>query len=287
MRIVTDSASDLTREDIEAHRIAVAPLYITFPDRTVRSEDVSPDEFYDALAAMRPEAPTTSQPSVGDFEAVYRELLDADSEVLSIHISSGLSGTVESAREAARRVNEAAITVFDTLSLSGGERFHVLAAALASAAGYARERVVSVLEAIRSRCEVVFTLEELDYLIKGGRIGRVQGTLANLLAIKPVIHVNKEDGRYDTVSRARSLKRALSEIVDFLESTFAADGPLWVTVMHGACPETAASLTSLVKERLQIARLEQLRVSPVLGVHTGPSVVGACACPVSCFEGLV
>jgi len=287
MRIVTDSAADLTARDIEQYGLAVAPLYINSGNTAVRSEDLSPDQFYRQLAERYPEIPTTSQPSVGDFVALYETIAAEDPDILSVHISSGLSGTYETACEAARRLAKATVSTFDTLTLSGGERFHVLAAALAAAAGMARDAIVALLEKVREQTEVVFTLETLEYLIRGGRIGRVQGVVASLLSMKPVIHVNREDGKYDAVAKPRTFTKALSEIASYLAEVYEGRGPLWVCVMHGDNEPAATTLATLLRERLSMGRFELLRVSPVLGVHTGPSVVGACACPLSALEGLV
>jgi DegV family protein with EDD domain len=125
-KILTDSAADLCAEEIEALGINVAHLTIHFPEGEVSSGDISADDFYNRLRAMVPEIPTTSQPSAGAFASLYRELSGSGEEILSVHISSGLSGTIESARLGAKQVPEAEVTLVDTLTLSGGERFQVL-----------------------------------------------------------------------------------------------------------------------------------------------------------------
>ncbi|GAB4478538.1 MAG: DegV family protein [Anaerolineae bacterium] len=283
MKIVTDSAADLTPEDIASHGITVAPLYIQFPEGERESEEISRDEFYQRLEAMQPHAPTTVQPSPGDFASLYERLLAAGEEVLSIHISSGLSGTINAARLGAARVGEKIVHLIDTLTLSGGQRFQVLAAARAIEAGWPLEAVRARLEQIRAEAEVVYTLDTLNYLARGGRIGRVQALAGSLLHIKPVIHVDREDGKYTTVGKSRTIARALQDITSHLSNLYGRQA-LWVSVMHGQFEEKANQLAAMLQDSLEIARLEVLRISPVLGVHTGPGIVGAAVVPMRLME---
>ncbi len=285
LKIVTDSAADLLPDEIEALGITIVPLYIQFPDGEVSAEDISPDTFYDRLQAMWPEIPTTAMPSPGMFAEIYREVAQAGKEILSIHISSGLSGTIEAARLGAEQAG-VDVTLVDTRTLSGGERFQVLAAALAAKAGWSKEAILKRLERIRAATEVIYTLETLEYLARGGRIGRVQALLGSLLKIKPVIKVDKADGKYSTVGQGRTLRRTLRMIVDHLAQLYEPETPLWLSVMHGQFGEQAENLAQLLRERLQVAKLEVLRISPVLGVHTGPGIVGVTALPMALMEGL-
>src|SRR5512138_2266245 len=136
MKIVTDCAADMSPEELEKLDVAQAPLFIQFPEGEVNSADISADEFYNRLESMRPQIPTTAQPSSGIFAELYRKLAERSRDILSIHISSGLSGTINSARAGGEQVREANVHLWDTLTLSGGQRFQVLAAALATRAGW-------------------------------------------------------------------------------------------------------------------------------------------------------
>jgi DegV family protein with EDD domain len=285
MKIVTDSAADMPISEVEALGIHVVPLVIRFPDGEISSSDIEPDEFYSKLEAMFPNIPTTSLPSPGAFISVFEKLTKDNEGVIAVHISSGLSGTVQSARLAVKELPGLQITTVDTLTLSGGERFQVLAAYAAAKAGWALDRIVELLKSIQQQCDVVFTLDTLDYLARGGRIGRVEALAGSLLRIKPVIHVSKADGKYTTVGKARTIARAETTIVDYLERTYG-DTPLWIAVMHGRFTEQAEVMAKMVRERLNCSKLEILRVSPVLGVHTGPGVVGTAVMPLSLVEGL-
>jgi DegV family protein with EDD domain len=287
VKIVTDCAADMPPEELQALGIAQAPLFIQFPDGEVSSADISADEFYTRLEAMRPAIPTTAQPSAGLFADLYRQLAQTDKQILSIHISSGLSGTLNAAHTGAEQVApEVEVTTWDTLTLSGGERFQVLAAAMAARAGWPLDAIQKRIEEIRARTEVIYTLDTLEYLARGGRIGRVQALASMLLNIKPIIRVEHSDGKYSTVAKTRTLPRALATIADHLQSMFATT-PVWVTVLHGRFAEQAAALAGQLSERLNVARIETMRISPVLGVHTGPGIVGAGAVPMALLEDLV
>ena len=279
MKIVTDCAADLTWGEVEALGITVAPLYIQFPEGETNSADITADEFYTRLERMSPKIPTTAQPAPGIFEQLYQSLSGTGEEILSIHISSGLSVTIQSARLGAQQAAESMVTVIDSMTLSGAQRFQVLAAALAAKAGWAKEAIVERMEHIRQNAEVIYTLDTLEYLAHGGRIGRVQALASSLLNIKPVIRVDRTDGKYSTVNKGRTLKKTMTMMVDHLAEMYQDDSPVWVSVLHGQFAEKADEFAEMLKARLDIAKLETLRISPVLGVHTGPGIIGATVVP--------
>jgi DegV family protein with EDD domain len=287
MRIITDSAADLPPAELETYGIIEAPLSIHFPEGEVNSSDLTPDQFYERLVAMRPAIPTTAQPSGGMFAEIYRKLLAEGDTVLSVHISSGLSGTPNAALLGAEMAGGGDnVTVWDTLNLSGGQRFQVLAAALAARAGWTLEQIEARLADLRAHTETVFTLDTLEYLARGGRIGRVQALAGTLLHLKPIIAVDHQDGKYNNVGRARTLPKALHTIAAHLHQVYG-ETPLWIAVMHGRFAVEAEALASELGKVLQIAKIETLRVSPVLGVHTGPGVVGAAVVPMRLFKDLL
>jgi DegV family protein with EDD domain len=286
MKIVTDCASDLKKEDADALDIQIAPLFIKFPEGEVSSNEITPDEFYQRLKNIAPCIPTTSQPSTGLFTNIYKKLIENGEEVISIHISSGLSGTIDSATSASTQLPGKLITMVDSLTLSGGERFQVLAAALAARAGRKKEFILDRLSKIREATEVIYTLDTLEYLRRGGRIGRVQALAGTILQIKPIIHVDKKDGKYSTIGKGRTFTKALEGIVNHIVKVYGHETPLWVSVMHGKREEQANQLAEMVKEKVKIGKLEILRISPVLGVHTGPGIVGLAVVPIHLMEGL-
>lgn len=285
MQIVTDSAADLTPDDIRTWGIHVIPLYIQFPDGEVAASDITPDAFYDKLKAIVPKVPSTSQPSIGLLAETYEKFAAKHTDVLSIHVSSGLSGTYSVANTAARQAQGHKVTTIDAMTLSCGQRFQVLAAAMALKAGWTLDKLTERLASIRANTETMYTLETLEYLQRGGRIGRVQALAGSILGIKPIIKVDKNDGKYSTVGRARSVTQALANMVNSLKTTYS-DKPVWATVVHGQFAEKAEAFAKLLKDTLNVARLDVLRISPVLGVHTGPGIVGAGIVPIAEFDGL-
>ena len=285
MKIVTDCAADMSAEELEQLGVVQAPLFIQFPEGEVSSVDITADHFYDRLEAMRPAIPTTAMPSSGLFAELYRKVAESGKDILSIHISSGLSGTINAARDGGEQAKaEAKVHFWDTLSLSGGQRFQVIAAALATKSGWALAAIQERLGKIREQAEVVYTLDTLEYLARGGRIGRVKAMAGALLKLKPVIRVDG-DGKYSTVSTGRTLGKSISAIAEHLHAKYA-NAPIYVTILHGRFAEKADILANELKGTLNIARLETLRISPVLGVHTGPGVIGAAVVPAELLEDL-
>ncbi|HSJ89334.1 MAG TPA: DegV family protein [Anaerolineales bacterium] len=286
MKIVTDCAADMPAKELEQLDVTQAPLFIQFPDGEVNSADISADEFYNRLEAMRPAIPTTAQPSSGIFAELYRQIAQAEKDILSIHISSGLSGTINSARDGGEQAKpEANVYYWDTLTLSGGERFQVMAAALGARANWTMHTIQERLEKLREKTEVIYTLDTLEYLARGGRIGRVKAIAGALLNLKPVIRVDA-DGKYTTLSTARTIGKSINSIGEYLHGKYA-QTPLWVTVLHGRFAEKAELLAHELKSRLNVVKLETNRISPVLGVHTGPGIVGAAVVPMELMEDLV
>ena len=287
MKIVTDCAADMSAEELEELGITQAPLFIQFPEGEVKATEISMDEFYNRMEAMRPAIPTTAQPSSGMFEQIYKQLAETSKNIFSIHISSGLSGTINSARVAGEQIkDQAEINFWDTMTLSGGERFQVLAASLADKAGWTMEKIQERMTEIRANTEVIYTLETLEYLARGGRIGRVQALMGSLLKLKPVINVSHADGKYSTVTKARTIPAALEALTDNLLNIYNKT-PLWVNILHGRFQQGAEMLSDMAEERLNVAKLEVSRISPVLGVHTGPGIVGAAVVPMSLMEDLL
>lgn len=286
MKIVTDCAADMSAEELQKLDVVQAPLFIQFPEGEVSATDIPADDFYNRLEAMRPVIPTTAQPSSGIFAELYKKLAEKEKEILSIHISSGLSGTINSARDGGEQVKpEADVSFWDTLTLSGGERFQVMAAAAAAKAGWAKTQIYDRLSAIREKTEVIYTLDTLEYLARGGRIGRVKALAGALLNLKPVIRVDS-DGKYTTVSTARTIGKSISAIGEHLLAKYG-QTPVWVTVLHGRFAEKAEVMTNELKSKLNVAKFEVSRISPVLGVHTGPGIVGAAVVPIELMKDLV
>jgi DegV family protein with EDD domain len=285
MQIVTDSGTDLslTPEQKSELNIYTVPLSVTLKGKTYREGlDIQSEDFYSLLEASE-DLPTTSQPSAGELADLYRELAANDPDILSIHISSGLSGTTNAARLAASLVTEANVTVVDTKTLSAAAGWQVEAAALAAQAGWAQPRILSLLEQIGQASDSLYTLKELDYLIHGGRISHMKGLLASMLNIKPLIGVEKQDGTYVQLGRARSFKRALAGIVDQVLKQYKPGSSLRLQVLHADNPEGAALLHQEFEARFDCHWRPDSPISLVLGAHTGPTLVAAAYAPEVAF----
>ncbi len=285
MQIVTDSGVDLllSREQLEELEIHVVPLVVTLEGKTYREGvDIETDEFYKLLAESD-SLPTTSQPSAGDFAEIYRRLAANDPEILSIHMSSGLSGTFNAAQTGASMVPEADVTLFDTKTLSAAAGWQVEAAARAARAGWSVEQIVSLMERIGDASESAYTLKELRYLIHGGRISHMKGLIASLLNIKPLIGVEKANGTYVQLGQVRSFKAAVKGLADRIGNLHTPGSALRVQVLHSYNPQGAAMLREFIDERFNCSWLPEGNLSLVLGAHTGPSMVGVAYAPVSVF----
>lgn len=276
MQIVTDSGTDVTlspeqRAELGIH---VVPLVVTLDSKSYREGvDIEPGEFYRLLAATDG-LPVTSQPSAGEFAETYRRLAATDPDILSVHISSGLSGTFNAARAGADLVPEANITLVDTKTLSAAAGWQVEAAGRAARAGWPIEQILALLERIGTASDSIYTLDELKYLIHGGRISHMKGLIASILSLKPMIGVEKVNGTYEQLGQNRTFKRALKGLVDLVASQHVPGSALHVQVLHSFNPEAAAALRELVDQRFDCTWLPVGPMSLVLGAHTGPSMVG-------------
>ncbi len=283
MQIVSDRGMDLTPEQMSGLDIHLVPLVLTLEGKSYRSGvDIQPDEFYRLLASTDA-FPATSQPSAGDFATLYRELAANDPEILSIHISAGLSGTANAARAGARMVPEADVTVVDTKTLSGAQGWQVEAAARAARAGWAKERILALMERIRAATDTVYTLQTLRYLIHGGRISHLKGLLASALQIKPLIGVEKERGTYIQCGQARTLNGAILKLAEHVARAHAPGSAMRLQVLHGHNPEGAAMLREKLARLFDCTWLPTSPIAPVLGAHTGPGLVGIAYAPQAAF----
>jgi len=287
MQIVTDRGADLTPEQLDGLNIHFAPLRITLEGKTYSSGvDIQPGEFYRLLSETE-SFPTTSQPSAGEFAELYRQLAQSDPDILSIHISSGLSGTINSARAAVAMVPEANVTIVDSKTLSCPLGWQVQAAALALKAGWPLPEVLALLERIRAQVEGLFTLNSLKYLIHGGRISHLKGLLASLLNIKPIIGVEREHGKYTSHGQEMTLKRAILKLVDLVTQLYPEGTLLRVQPLHGDNLEAVQVMMDKLAERFELKREAITPVAPVLGAHTGPSLVGLSVGPMALFTSLL
>jgi DegV family protein with EDD domain len=288
MQIVTDSGVDLLLppEQLAGLDVHVVPLVVTLDGVSYREGiDIQSDEFYRLLTATD-SLPTTSQPSAGDFAETYRRLAASDPDILSIHMSSGLSGTYNAAQAGAALVPEANITLVDTKTLSAAAGWQVEAADRAVKAGWSTEQIVALMAQIGAASDSMYTLKELKYLIHGGRISHMKGLIASMLNIKPLIGVEKLHGTYEQLGQVRSFGGALKGLVDRMAHQHLPGSALRVQVLHSSAPEAAVRLRELVDQAFDCTWWPVGPMSLVLGAHTGPSMVGVAFAPATTFADL-
>lgn len=275
IRIVTDSTCDLPAELLARHRIAVVPINIQFGHDTYQ-ERVNLDEptFYRKVE-LDNKLPTTSQPSLGQYQAVYTALAaEPETEaILSIHITGQLSGTYDGAVTAARQMPaQPPIVVFDSLSGSMGLGFAVQEAAELAERGAALSEIIARLEAVRQRMHVFFSVEDLRFARMSGRVGMARALLVSALNIKLMLTVR--EGKLSLHRRVRGRSKALQALVDALAEALAEHAPAKIAVIHAQAPEAAEQVRQAVLARLRDAQVMVRELSLGIAVHFGPGTVG-------------
>ena len=288
MQIVTDSGTDINLSPDEAAELNVhtVPLNVTLDGKTYREGlDIRPEDFYQLLADSE-NMPVTSQPPAGEFASLYRRLAAEDPDILSIHMTSGLSGTYNSSLAGAEMVPEANVTHVDTKTLSAVAGWQVEAAARCGKAGWPLDRILELIKNIGDACESIYTLDELKYLIHGGRISHMKGLIASLINIKPLIGVEKKNGTYVQLGQVRTFKGALRGLVDQITRKHEPGSKLHVQVLHSMNHEAATALREQIDPLFDCTWLPVGPMSLVLGAHTGPSMVGVGFGPQEIFEDI-
>ena len=269
--IVVDSTADFPEAPERFPNWRVVPLYVRFGDESFRDYvELTPEQFYARLRTA-PETPSTSQPTPGDFHAAYAELGEYE-RVYSLHIAGTLSGTVESARAAAAEFGDRIRTV-DTETASAAVAMLGLAIQRRLEQGTTDEEVDALVERYRSEAGLLFTVDTLEYLARGGRIGRARAWAGELLNIKPILSI--ADGEVLPVKRVRGNRKAFLEFASAFESSSVDRPSLRVGIAHAEAPERAEALRKLVRDKRPAAEIEVVTtLGPVVGAHAGPGTVG-------------
>jgi len=278
IKILTDSTADLPPALHGHPRIDTIPLKVVTPQRTYLDRvDLDTPEFLNLLKNS-PTLPTTSQPSAGEFETKYRQMLDGGADaILSIHISSKLSGTISSAHAALETLRGAPITVFDSLSTSIGLGILIQQAVKALDAGEPLAEVVKVLEVMRDALKIGFVVDTLEYLHKGGRIGRASALMGTLLNVKPVLTLT--GGAIEPLDKARSKRKGIERTLAYIQESIGTERPMVAGIAQLETAEEAESVRQAVLDRFNCKDCFIAELSPVIGTHTGPGVVGIAGCP--------
>ena len=277
--VVTDSTAYLPKGVAEDRGIRVVALEVRLGDRVGREGiDIDAAELSAALADRHLDV-QTSRPTPAEFVACFRAALEGGADgVVSVHLSRELSGTWDSARLAAEEVGAGRVHVVDSRSTAMGLGFAVLAAVDAAQAGAAGSDVAAAAEAVAARCRLFFSVETLDRLRRGGRIGAAAAFVGTALAVKPLLHVAQ--GRIVPLEKVRTTARAAQRLVE-LAVRAAGDGPVDLAVHHLAAATRAEEVAARLRERLQVARLLVSEVGAVIGAHVGPGLLGVVVVPKS------
>jgi DegV family protein with EDD domain len=269
--IVTDSTSYLPQNYIDEYGISVVPLTLNWEGKSYRDGiDIKPDEFYTRLAKSST-LPTTSQATVHDFSQVFEKLIDEGNSVLTLAISSGISGTVNSAFQAKELFKNAPIEVVDTKLVSMALGFQVLAAARAAKEGASLEECKKLALEAYSHIGVYFVVDTLKYLHAGGRIGGAKRFVGTALRIKPILEIR--DGKIEAVKSVISINKALDAMIDLVERDVNGRTPVRVSVFHALADEEARTLLERTEKRLGAVESILSYVSPVVGSHVGPGTL--------------
>lgn len=283
VRVVTDSGAHLSPEARAQYKIGTVPLQVLFGTRTYRDEvDLSNEQFFYMLTHEKTH-PTTSAPAPQDFINVWKPILDAGEEIVSITLPSGLSATYSSAVNAKSELEQERggplpITLVDGKWVSMAQGFQCLVGARVAQAGGSRQEVAKAMSAMDERLSLIFLLDTLEYLKRGGRIGKAQAWLGTMFNVKPILEI--AHARVEPLERVRSRKAGLARLLEHLQNPPATngprkgDGPLHVAVLHARAPESAERLENEIRARFHVAELVRGEIGPTIAVHSGPDALG-------------
>ena len=271
--VLADSCNDIPQELLDKYHIYILPLMINYKDASYRDRvDITPEQVYERF---QEEIPKTSLPLPETIADTFAKIkADGFNQVIVSAISSGLSGTYQAIRLLADDIEDMQIVVIDTLNIAIASGFVALYAAEQIEAGLPFEEVVSKTQAAVKQSTILFGVGTLEYLMKGGRIGKVSGILGSALNIKPIISCN-EDGIYDTVAKVRGRKQSIQKLIDMTREKLGQHKNYYLSICHGDAYEEMLVMKDQLKDLVAGAKIyAEGQISPVLGVHTGPGLLG-------------
>jgi fatty acid kinase fatty acid binding subunit len=277
--VVGDSTNYLPRELAEREDIHQVSLYVGWQGESERESEMDGFDAFYARLRSDPDLPSTSQPSIGDFLAIWEPLLDEGRDVVSVHLAGGISGTCQSARQAHALLGERGlgdrVEVIDGETACGGLGLLLLAGAAAARAGADKDAVAARVRETRQSMRIWFCVDTLEYLRRGGRVGKAQAWIGTTLQIKPILSLEYE---IVPVERVRTSKRAFERMVGYARELREAGADGWV-VQHIQAPEQAARLIERCRETFGSEPVFTSEVGPVIGTYTGPGLLGVGAIP--------
>jgi DegV family protein with EDD domain len=270
--IVTDSTSYIPQDYVNQYAITVAPQILIWGEQTFEDGvDISPSEFYTRLKTTKV-MPSTSQVTPGKFQKIFGNLLEQDYHVLALLISEKLSGTIASAVQALESFPQAPIEIVDSYTTAMALGFQVLSVARAAQEGANLAECKALAEKARQHTGVVFAVDTLEFLHRGGRIGTANRFLGTALNIKPILEV--VNGRVEGIERVRTRQKSLERVLEILQERIAGRQPIRIATLHAQSPDDAQKLLEMAKQRFNAVEHIFSEVSPVVGTHAGPGTVG-------------
>ncbi|MFC5703420.1 DegV family protein [Cohnella faecalis] len=278
--LVTDSTADIPLEIREKYGISMVSLKVLFGNESYLDNiELSPAQFYEKQRSFAG-LPTTSQPSPAEFYEHFKRLTDEGKTVISIHLSSALSGTYQSATIAKSMLDDenADVTVIDSRSASYGYGMLVVKAAEMASRGAGKDEIVAEVERLRRELRLFFLVDTLEFLQKGGRIGKASAVLGTLLNIKPILSIDDE-GYVTPIEKVRGLKKAMGRIAELIETDLGRASLDVIVALTPGRDEGAKEMAALLKERLNVRSLLFTEIGPVIGTHAGPGTIGLFVTP--------
>ena len=270
--IVTDSSTNIPADIVKEHDLHIVPLTVIWGEENYYDGvDITTSEFYNRLETAKV-MPSTSQPSVADFEVLFRSLHEKGYEILAILISEDLSGTISSATQAKKLLPEAKIEIVNSKSIAMALGFPVLSTAKAAKGGSSLAECKRIAEEACPKTGVIFVVETLEFLHRGGRIGGAKRFVGTLLNVKPILAL--EDGKVVSLDSVRTDKKALARLVELIEERTRGKKNIRLATLHGNNPDTAKFILEEASKKINPIEEVFSEVSPVVGTHTGPGVVG-------------
>jgi DegV family protein with EDD domain len=271
--IVTDSTSDLPKDLLKSNNITSIPLSVIFKEATYLDDgkEITIEDFYEKLKTAG-DLPTTTQPTPKDFVETYTSLLKEYDSILSVHISKKMSGTINSAELAKQQMPDADIEIVDSELVHMPLGFIALTAANLAKNGKSRDEIVEAINAMKSKINVLFVPSTLEYLKKGGRIGKAKGLIASLLEIKPILTINA--GEVSQFKTTRRWNQAKIELVNSMEAMITDPSKLIVSIGDSDAVEDAQEMEDRIKEKFSPKKIMRVKIGAVVGTHLGPGGIG-------------
>jgi DegV family protein with EDD domain len=270
--IVTDSTANMSEDILQEYGIGVIPLTVNWEgDSLLDGVDIQVDAFYERLPKAK-EMPTTSQPSVGQFMEFFEQVAETADSIVGIFISEPLSGTMDSARAAAKELSNIPIELVDSRSAAMGLALIVTSAARLAAEGKDYQEIAEKARSLVPKTRLLFVVDTLEYLHKGGRIGGAQRLVGSVLSIKPILHL--VDGRIESLASVRTKRKAVAHLMEIVGNESGWGSQVHYGVLDALAAETADKMMEEIKEHGEPAELLRGGISPVIGTHIGPGAVG-------------